>query len=77
MCWRNIFQKTDKKQLKGSKTKDNKLIKIRKISFKLIEEMNNNIFINIKEINFDIIDVTNVFYDKIVLKNVFLQEYLK
>ena len=39
--------------------------------------MNNNIFINIKEINFDIIDVTNVFYDKIVLKNVFLQEYLK
>ena len=38
--------------------------------------MNNNIFINIKEINFDIIDVTNVFYDKIVLKNVFLEEYL-
>ena len=76
MCRRNIFQKTDKKQIKGSKTKDNKLIKIRKISFKLIEEMNNNIFINIKEINFDIIDVTNVFYDKIVLKNVFLEEYL-
>ena len=54
------YTQTDKRKLKESKIKNNKIKKDRTIIFQIIEEMNNNIFITINEINFDKIGVTNV-----------------
>ena len=54
------YTQTDKRKLKESKIKNNKIKKDRTIIFQIIEEMNNNVFITINEINFDKIGVTNV-----------------
>ena len=64
------YTQTDKRKQKESKIKGNKLKKDRTISFQVIEEMNNNIFTTINEIDFDKIAVTNV--DELCL-----EEYLK
>ena len=54
------YTQTEKRKIKENKIKNNKIKKDRTIIFQIIEEMNNNVFITINEINFDKIGVTNV-----------------